>query len=191
MTQAAEELHLTQSACSMSLSSFESQLDGPLFDRHDKKLILNERGKILFTKSVNIITQVNELQDLMLGKQKHVLSGTLVIGESTTIGNYVLPSLIGKFIKKHPELKLTLRISDTDHVIDELLKFNIDIGMIEGICRSEDIEIIPWKQDELIVIATHHHPLAKLKKITLNDLKSADWILREPDQQLEINLKKL
>lgn len=181
MTVAAEKLHLSQSACSMALSTLENQLEGSLFDRHGKKLILNERGKILFSKASNIITQIEECQHLLLDKNGRItLAGQLIIGASTTIGNYVLPKLIGHFVKKYSEAKVKLRVSDTNRVIEELLKFNIDIGIIEGVCYSDEINIIPWKSDELIIIASPSHPLNKLKKVSHQDLITSKWILREP-----------
>jgi DNA-binding transcriptional LysR family regulator len=180
MTHASEELYLTQSACSMALSTLEEQLNGPLFDRHGKKLILNERGKTLFPIAFNLMGQAQEAQDLMTEKKLGLYSGNLIVGASTTIGNYLLPLIIGKFVKKYQQAKVKLRVENTEQVIDEILKFNIDIGLIEGACHSEQIEIIPWKQDELIIIASPKHPFAKKSKITRAELLTAEWILREP-----------
>lgn len=180
MTQAAETLHLTQSACSMALSAIENQLGGALFDRHGKKLILNERGRVLFPKAANIITQIKELQDLMTGKKETTLAGHLIIGASTTIGNYLLPKIIGDFITNYPQTKITLSVANTEQIIQKLLKFNIDIGMIEGSCYSDEIEVFPWKKDELIIITSSEHPLSKKRKLTLSQLYDAKWILREP-----------
>ena len=180
MTQAAEALHLTQSACSMALSAMESQLGGVLFDRHGKKLILNERGRLLLPKAANIITQIEELQDLMTGKNESVLAGHLIVGASTTIGNYLLPKIIGDFITHHPQIKLALSVANSEQIIHKLLKFEIDIGMIEGNCYSDEIEIFPWSKDELIVVASSEYPLSKKRKITLQELHDAKWILREP-----------
>ncbi len=180
MTQAASALFLTQSACSMALSSLETQLGGALFDRHGKKLILNERGKLLFPKAANIITQLSELQDLMTVKKTKTVTGNLIVGASTTIGNYLLPEIIGTFITTHTQTKITLRVDNTEHIIQQLLKFNIDIGFIEGNCYADEMEVIPWKKDELIVIASPKHALAKKKNITIEELHNAKWILREP-----------
>jgi len=180
ISQAAVTLFLSQPACSMALATLEAQLGGELFDRHGKKLLLNERGKTIFAKAANIITQVNELQDLLLGKKTFSLSGHLYIGASSTIGNYILPEMIGDFVEKYPQTKITLQIGNTEQVIQQLLKFNIDVGMIEGNCTADAIEVIPWKKDELIIIAAPKHPLSKLKKISRDDFKEARWILREP-----------
>lgn len=179
MTQAAATLHLTQSACSMALSSMETQLGGDLFDRHGKKLILNERGRVLFPKAANVITQIHEMQNLMISKTETKLAGEFVVGASTTIGNYLLPGLIGKYKDLHPQIKITMKIANTEQIIQKLLKFEIDIGMIEGNCYSDDIEVIPWKKDALIIICAPQYALAAKRKPTLQDLHSAKWILRE------------
>lgn len=179
MTLAAATVHITQSACSMALSALEQQLKGVLFDRYGKKLVLNERGRVLFPKAANIITQIKDLQDLMIGKHHQELAGHLIVGASTTIGNYVLPEMIGEFITAYPNVKITLRIANSEQIIQQLLKFKIDIGMIEGNCYSEEIEVLPWKKDQLVVIAAPQHPLLKKSKISLKDLRSARWILRE------------
>lgn len=180
MTFATEQLHLTQSACSMALSALETQLGGVLFDRHGKKLILNDRGRMLFPKAANLITQINELQDLMNSKKQQTLAGHLLVGASTTIGNYLLPTIIGNFVTEHPKTKITLSVGNTQQIIDKLLKFEIDIGMIEGNCHSKEIEIYPWKTDELIITASPKHELAKKRKITFETLLNTKWILREP-----------
>lgn len=179
MTQAAESLHLTQSACSMALSSLEEQLGGVLYDRHGKKLILNERGRILFPKAVNIITQICEVQSVMTNKKETKLTGEFVLGASTTIGNYLLPGLIGKYVALHPQVKIAMQIANTEQIIHKLLKFDIDIGMIEGNCYADDIEVLPWKKDSLIVISSPQYAASIKRKPALEDLHAAKWILRE------------
>lgn len=179
MSQAAKALHLTQSACSMALTTFENQLNGLLFDRHGKQLVLNERGRILLPKAANLIAQARELQDLMiLGKEKD-LTGHLIVGASSTIGNYLLPQIIGHFVDQYPKVKISLKVANTKQIIRQLLQFDIDIGMIEGRCHINEIKVIPWKKDELVIIASPKNPLCKKAKITINDLREAKWILRE------------
>jgi DNA-binding transcriptional LysR family regulator len=179
MTQAAKALFLTQSACSMALSALEGQLNGALFDRRGKKLVLNEKGKVLFPKAANILTQVTELEDVMKREKATTLTGNLIVGASTTIGNYLLPGIIGNFITDHPQTKIILRVGNTEAIIQQLLKFNIDVGLIEGSCYADDISVTPWKKDELIIIAAPTHPLAKKRKLLETDLQQAKWILRE------------
>lgn len=180
MSQAANALHLTQSACSMALSTLENQLGGLLFDRQGKKLLLNERGHILFTKAVNLLAEINELPALVANKKKNNPSGQLIIGASTTIGNYLLPPIIGHYLSTFPNVNVTLRINNTEHIIQQLLKFNIDVGLIEGSCNADELDILPWKKDELIIIASPTHAFNQKKKLIRQDLNHAPWILREP-----------
>lgn len=175
---AADHIHLTQSACSMSLNNLEQQLGGTLFNRVGKRLFLNERGRMLYPKAINILTQGNELQNLMMDTQKNPM-GHLIVGASSTIGNYVLPKIISTFISNFPQTKISLQVGNTEQIIKQTLNFAIDIGFIEGNCYSLDLDVQAWRQDKLIVVAAPNHYLSKKKKISLQDLKHAEWILRE------------
>ena len=179
MSQAAETLYLSQSACSMALSTMEKQLNSVLFDRHSKRLMLNERGRFLLPKAMRIIAQAQELQDSMMERGKETLSGYLIIGASMTVGNYLLPGVIGNFVTLHPEVKISLKIANTKSVIQQLLKFDIDMAMVEGSCHHDEIEALPWGKDELVIIASPDDLLARKNTITRQDLISNQWILRE------------
>ncbi len=179
MSQAAKKLGLSQSACSMALAALESQLNGVLFDRHSKRLILNERGRVLLPMAVDLITQATNIQEIMLETNSQSLAGELIVGASTTIGNYLMPAMVGNFVLEQPLIKVNLQVANTEQIVKQLLNFNIDIGLIEGDCNSEELELIPWRQDNLIIIAAAEHPLAKKPKLTPNDLEQARWVFRE------------
>ncbi len=180
MSHAAEALHLSQSACSMALSTLENQLGQILFDRHNKQLTLNEHGRYLLPKAINLINQIKEWQDLAIYQQSKELRGHLIIGASSTIGNYLLPAIIGKFIQIHPQVKITLHIANSEQITKQLLQFEIDLGIIEGNCYAPEIIVTPWGKDELIIIASPKCPLNKKHKISLAELRQCQWILREP-----------
>lgn len=179
MSQAAQTLHLTQSACSMALSTLEKQLNSILFDRHSKRLTLNERGRFLLPKAISVTAQAQEMQDSMMENNKETLAGHLIIGASLTIGNYLLPKIVGNFITLHPEVKISLKISNTESIIQQLLKFDIDMAVVEGSCHYEEIEALTWGKDELVIITAPNHPLARKDKVTRADLINSRWILRE------------
>lgn len=178
VTRAAESLNITQSATSMSLSDFETQLGRKLFDRVGKRLQLNDSGRLLLPKALDAIARISEIEAMAASDAP--LIGQLRIGASLTIGNYMLPGLIGSFMRHHAGAHVTLDVANTRHVIQALEQFQIDIGFIEGFCHEPDIEVIPWCRDELVVFAAANHPLAGRQHITPDDLAAADWILREP-----------
>ncbi len=178
VTRAARELSMTQSAASMALSDFETQLDCLLFDRIGKRLQLNDLGRHLLPNVIATLSNAREVEDLARGLGGRV--GSLKIGASLTIGNYSMPPLIAAFMGRHPECQLALEIANTSHIIGALEQFELDIGFIEGFCHAPDLDVLPWREDELVVFAAPSHPLARRADLTEADLAEASWVLREP-----------
>lgn len=180
VTRAAAELNLTQSAASMALSDFEGQLDCLLFDRIGKRLQLNDLGRKLLPHAINTVAHANELESIARGHGDKV--GSLKIGASLTIGNYLMPSLIANFMNEHPQCQLSLDIANTSQIIQSLEQFELDIGFIEGFCHTPNLEAIPWQCDELVVFCAPNHPLAQrqsVRSLKESDFYDAQWILRE------------
>lgn len=176
VTQAAHGLGLTQSAASMALADFENQLGAKLFDRIGKRLALNEDGRLLYAKAVEMLDRAQELEALL---QRQGRAADLRLGASSTIGNYLLPQLMGKFGARHPGSRLQLEVGNTQRVIDAVRDFEIDMGFVEGPCTEPEIEAVFWRKDELAICVAPGHPLAGRKTIQAKTLRQADWILRE------------
>jgi DNA-binding transcriptional LysR family regulator len=179
LTRAAGRIGLSQSAASMALAELERQFSEPLFDRVGKRLVLNERGRALLPRAQEVLARVREIGDLF-GSEAGRLAGELRIGASSTIGNYLIPHLLGQLAGGHPELKLHLDVVNTEQVIAGMAAFAYDIGFVEGPCRRPELETIPWRDDTLAVFAAAGHPLAAKAVLTPVDLAAARWILREP-----------
>jgi DNA-binding transcriptional LysR family regulator len=177
VTQAAAGIGMTQSAASMALADYENQLSTRLFDRIGKRLVLNEDGRVLYPKAVETLERVQEMEALF---QRERRAANLRLGASSTIGNYLLPQLIGKFRAARPGSRFELEVGNTRQVIDAVLDFGIDIGFVEGPCLHPDIEAIFWQADELAICAAPNHPLAQPGAATADTLRQAEWILREP-----------
>ncbi|MDF3128985.1 LysR family transcriptional regulator [Kiritimatiellaeota bacterium B1221] len=178
VSRAAEDARLTQSAASMALAELERQLEEKVFDRFGKKLKLNSSGKQLLPKARELLQRAGEIESMFA--VSHEIGGELKSAASTTIGNYLIPSLLSAFSRKHPHMHIALQIGNTEQMIQSLLDCENDIAFIEGICKHPNIESRIWKSDELVVSAPPDHPLAKKKKIRPEDLIEAKWILREP-----------
>lgn len=179
LTRAAEHIGLSQSAASMALAELERQFSEPVFDRVGKRLVLNERGRALLPLAQEVLARVREIGD-RFGATGDSLAGELRIGASSTVGNYLIPRLLGELVQAHPELKLTLDVVNTGQVIAGMAVFRYDVGFIEGPCRHPELEVIPWRADALAVFAAAGHPLVGRRPVTAADLRAAPWILREP-----------
>ncbi|PPC97273.1 LysR family transcriptional regulator [Methylotenera mobilis] len=176
VSRAAEALSLSQSATSTALSEFERQFDLQLFDRVGKTLRINETGRQLLPKAVDLLDRANEIENLLRG---HAGFGYMKIGATLTVGNYLATILVAKFLQEHPESSIQLQVHNTSTVVQQIANHELDLGLIEGDCNHPDIEVQQWVADELVVFASPHHPLAAVKKITMEQLLQEQWILRE------------
>ncbi len=97
---------------------------------------------------------------------------------SLTLGNYMLPSFIGRFARRHPGARFQMEVGNTEHVIASLRQFESDAGWIEGLARDPHLWSFPWRRDRLAIIAGPNHPLAgrRVKAAMLSDVS---WVLRE------------
>ena len=176
MTVAAEQVALTQSAMSMALKEFESQLNKSLFDRHGKKMALNHTGRSLLPKVLQILHLAREIE-YQAGIE--TLAGQIRIGASSTIGNYLAPKLIAEFLTDNPQIDIDLKVANTRQVIEDVLQFRLDIGLIEGLCDHPQIDRRVWLEDELVIVSGKTHAIVQQSHIRINDLDEENWILRE------------
>ena len=175
---ASQRLHLTQSATSMALADLERQLECRIFDRVGRRIQINDTGRLLLPQALDVISRCEDMERLAL--DEHSAGGLLRLGASLTLGSYLIPALMGQHLLRQRAQKLSLEVGNSRHIIDQLLKFQIDIAFIEGYCHDPEIEVIPWRDDELVIFAAPSHPLAQKEEVSLADLAAADWILREP-----------
>ena len=172
-TQASVMLALSQSAVSAALTDLEGQLGVQLFDRVGKRLVVNEHGRLLYPRALALLEQTTEIEQLFRED-----NGAIRVYASSTIGNYILPAMIARYRQDFPDLPLELSVGNSQDVINAVLDFRVDIGLIEGPCHSTEIISEPWLEDELVVFAAPSSPLTK-GPVTLEQLAASPWILRE------------
>ena len=148
VSRAAESLSLSQSATSTSLAELERQCGCQLFDRAGKRLCLNALGEQLLPQAVALLDQARAIEDLLAGKSGF---GSLAVGATLTIGNYLATLLIGSFMQRHPECRVKLHVHNTAHIVHQIAQHELDLGLIEGDCQHPDLQVQPWVEDELVV----------------------------------------
>ena len=181
-TAAAQSVPLSQSAASAALNELERILNARLFDRVGKRLLLNDEGRALLPTALAVLDGARNLETAFLGAD-HAAHVDLHLFASTTIGNYILPRLLARFRDLVPAAQLQLQIGNTRDVVTAVREFAADLGLIEGPCHASDIVVVPWLEDELVIVASPMHPLAKAAKrgkLTAKQLSRSCWLLREP-----------
>ena len=180
-TAAALAVPLSQSAASAALKELERALGARLFDRVGKRLLLNDNGRALLPMALAVLDGAQNLEAAFLANtQARIVE--LRIFASTTIGNYILPALFARFRETVPAARLELQIGNTLDVVNAVRDFDTDLGFIEGPSHSKDIVVVPWLEDELVIVASPAHPLAKAAKqrrLKVRQLAAAQWLLRE------------
>lgn len=161
---AAQALHMTQPAVTMQIQSLEDYFGTKLIHRSTKKIELSEAGEALLPyalRSMELFRETDEAMSSFTDK----LQGRLLIGASLTIGEYVLPRLLGPFGKKHPDISIVMNVMNTTQIIDGIMKHQLNFGMIEAPLSHPDLIVQPAMHDELKLIVPGNHPLTYKEEI--------------------------
>lgn len=176
VSRAAEALAMSQSAASTALAELERTYDTQLFDRIGKRLQLNGLGQTLLAPAVNWLEQAQAMEQSLAGQHGF---GTLQIGATLTVGNYLATLIVADFLQQYPESHVRLHVENTAHIVDAVADFSLDLGLIEGNCQHPDVVVEPWVEDELAVFCAPHHPLAGKRRVSMDRLLEHEWIIRE------------
>jgi LysR family transcriptional regulator, low CO2-responsive transcriptional regulator len=188
-TRAGEEVHLSQPSVSVRIRRLEDELQVKLFEQVNKKVVLLEAGRVLESHAWRAVAALADackaIEDL-----KGLEFGSLRIGASTTPGMYLVPRIIAEFKRQHPKILISLNIRNTRQVEIDVTKNEFDLGFVGGHLVSDDIEWIPWRTDEIVLIVPPNHCLAKRKQIKLNDLANEQLLCREPGSATRAEVEK-
>ena len=177
-TRAAAKLNLSQPAISKSLAELERQLNVRLIDRSGRSARLTDAGQALHARARELFG-VEKLAERELREIRGLKRGRLRIAASTTIATYMLPSVLGRFHRRRPSVRLSATSANTRRVARLLIESRVDVALVEGPVAHERIEVIPWKEDELVVIAPPDHPLLRAEPVAPADLEPWEFLVRE------------
>lgn len=173
ITRAAERIGLSQAATSQALAELENQLQRRLFDRKGRRLKGNTAGRELLPATIQVLDLVRDIEAGAEQGPHHVR-----LCASLTVGNYMLPSFIARFARRHRGARFHMDIGNTDHVVSSIRQFESDAGWIEGLSQDPELHSFPWREDRLVIIAPPDHPLAG-RNATPATLADSPWVLRE------------
>jgi DNA-binding transcriptional LysR family regulator len=177
-TRASEEMGITQSAVSMALAELERFAGAPLFERRGRRLLLNDRGRHILPDVTAVLGNVSRIERFLNDSVGEPV-GVLKVGASTTIGNYLLPLLVGAFDRRFPRAKALLEVGNTKQIEAAVETGEYDLGLIEGPSHLSSLKATPWRDDELVVVVGKDHPLAGVGSASAADLEGISWIMRE------------
>jgi DNA-binding transcriptional LysR family regulator len=159
-TKAAEALFMTQPAVTFQIKQLEEQFNARLFDRSQGRITLTPAGALALEYAERILALSAEL-DTRMKETSGQAAGPLLIGASMTIGEYVLPQLIGKFKARFPAVVPTLFVGNSEAVQDRVAERSLDLGFIEGDSHLSSLLSEVCCEDELQLVCAPSHPLAQ------------------------------
>lgn len=192
-TKAAGELYITQPAVSKHIQELEESYKIKLFDRKGSKISLTQAGEILLKHSRNIF-EIYRTIDYNMSTLTKERQGSLRLGASTTISQYVISPLLADFHSKLKDIKVTLRNGNTEHIENALINKEIEVGIVEGQSRNPSIKYTEFLKDEIVLVCRTNDALALKKEISVSELESLKFLTREVGsgtlEVIEHSLKK-
>ncbi len=190
-SKAADELFISQPAVTKHIKELERKLNSTLFERKGNKIYLTKAGKMTYGYFKKIMQQYEELE-FELGRMNDTFKGTLRIGASSTIAQYLIPKVIAAFHKRYPEVELFLFNGNSFEMEQKLLENEIEIALVENDSSQLNIKYIDFLDDEIVAVTGSQSVYAKLKSISLTDFQQIPIVLREKGSgTLEVIQKQL
>ena len=177
-SKASKELYISQPAVTKHIKELESKLNTTLFQRKGNKIYLTKSGKLTY----NYLKKINHLYrelEFEIGVLNDTFKGTLKIGASSTISQYLIPKVLAAFYKRYPNIELFLFNGNSFEMEEKLLDNEIDIALVENKSSHPNIKYTPFLDDEIIIVTGSSSVYSKRKFISITDLYEIPIVLRE------------
>ncbi len=177
-TKAAESLHMTQPAVTFQVRQLEEYFNTRLFDRTHNRISLTEAGSRVYEYADKIFALYSEMENAVRDLTGEV-SGVLMLGASTTIAEYMLPSLLGDFKAKYPEVSIRLQVANSDAIVHMVENNSIDLGVVEAPVSNKNLAVETCRMDRMVLVVPPDHELASKKKAPISCLVDYPYVCRE------------
>lgn len=175
-TQAARELHLTQSGISHSMKALESDIGCRLFDRVGKRVLLNQAGEHLLQHATKVLQEMENARESLahLGKWGR---GRLRLGASTTACQHIIPTVLREFKESFPEHTITIEPGDRPELVTSLLRHRIDLALSLEPSGEPQLEFHPLFTDDLRFLVSALHPWGQAGRVDRSEIPRQNYIL--------------
>jgi DNA-binding transcriptional LysR family regulator len=174
-TEAAEIVYVTQPSISTHINELEEHYKTKLLNRKRDGITPTATGKLLYKNAKEVFKQIQVTED-EIDKINNLLGGSIEIGASTVPGTYIIPALIAEFKKNYPHIKISLKIKDTNLIINDVFEQKISFGIVGDRTKKSGLKFHKLTGDRIVLIA---NPSVKKSKLNLDELKEMKFIFRE------------
>jgi DNA-binding transcriptional LysR family regulator len=175
-TRAAERVGRTQPAVSQSIKKLEDELGMPLFTRDLHEVSLTDAGKAVLVYARRMIAARDDATRT-LGALKHVSTGTLNIASHESAANYLLPAALRHYLNAFPDIKVGIHRSRLAEIPRQVLDREMHVGFVKEQPVFKELTCVPVHDDEMVLVASSAHPLARRTDVTIRDLEGMPFVL--------------
>ena len=177
-SKAGKLVHLAQPTISSHIKDLENHFGCRLIDRLSKEAVPTKEGELLYHYAQRLIGLRDETEEA-LRQFKASVEGNLVIGGSTIPGGYVLPKMIGGYLKEYPKVYVSLRVGGTGKIVTDILSGKIELGVVGARISDHHLEQTVLLEDEMCLIIPEGHEWGNRDEIELDELLREKYIVRE------------
>lgn len=177
-TKAASEIFITQPAVTKHIKELESMYSTRLFERLGNAILLTDSGEILL-KYTHQILSIYQEAFFDISALQNIQKGSLSIGASSTVGQYLIAPILAQFHDKYPEVVLSLKNGNTEMIENSVLNHTCSLGIVEGKKQNPNLKYIDLMDDELVAVVHCKSKLSQHLKIKKDELCRIPLVLRE------------
>jgi len=177
-SRAGRAVHLSQPTVSSHIKDLENHFDCRLIDRLAKEALPTKAGRLIYRYAKRMISLRDEAESAM-AEFKGKIKGSLDLGGSTIPGAFVLPTIIGAFTARFPEVNISLSIADTRQIIEAILSGDLELGVVGAVSTNTSILQTHLVEDEMCLVVPAHHRWSGKKRVTTKQLFTEPFIIRE------------
>jgi len=177
-TKAAQVLFITQPAVTKHVRELEQQLGVGLFKRNGNSIALTPAGQLLLQHAIKILEDYAVMEN-ELAQLSSTAGGSIRIGASTTLAQYVLPGILALFKAARPAVSFSFANGNSEQIEQRLMQGQLDMGIVEGNSHHPQIMYEPFAQDEIVLVARTGSKLARQAELKAEQLHTVPLVLRE------------
>jgi DNA-binding transcriptional LysR family regulator len=175
-TRTAELNFVSQSAVSQQVRALERRFERRLVERgggHDVEP--TGAGRLLYEESKLILGRLHALE-AQLRDPGGAMAGTVRVATVYSVGLHALPPHVKQFLREHPKVQIQVEYSRTDRVVEACLSGHIDLGIVAFPTRRPKLEVIPLRIENLVLVVSPEHRLARRHTAALASLKGEPFV---------------
>jgi len=177
---AAARLGVTQPAVSQQIKRLEVDYGTKLLHRNASTVVPTEDGSIVYGYATQIVHLYQRSKQALHEARSRDVSGTLTIGASTGLGEFLLPTALARFVAEYPNAHLSMHVGDSNEILDRILQHRSEIGFVGVTRRDNHLRFDPFICDRLVLTVPPTDDLARHRSIDLNTFVELPLILQQP-----------